>query len=694
MRIYSIVIVAVATFAAASGSAQQDARRLRLDTRKTLRLDYKSPSWNKDPNKVETSALLIRDAVSGRLVRIEVSETGPDTSLFVGYYQINFNSPEKMNVEITPEIYIVPKKILERPDAFKNVDKMIREQTLLRKPYFLRAEGGSIQAISIYDTKEQAYKAYDEFLKTGAGRPIVNRAALEAQQMAQLAAEERARREALLKAEAERKRLEDLERARQAELIQKQKQLAEAEKKQRQAKARQLAEKAMAAYKEEKFQDAEKLFRQSLELDPENQNYAFQYGVTLYRNEKYNESLVALNLADAKDVNPAEKEYYIALNHMRLKEYDAAYRGFIEVKSRKDKTLSPAAAFFAGVIDYQKENYDSAKNLFEFVLDNSSDPKLDQQAETYIEQIANIKRFQELQKKKFIVTANMGFMYDSNILAANEANTPTNLAGYRATYGGSLEYRPVYTQNHEFSAIVSLSDYYSVDRSFQPASEFQNSDALTANFKLPYKWKGTLLQKPYQISVAPFVESLLMNADQQGSRENIVNSTGLSLDQTFVMNNNWFSNYTLEMRRDVSLFTAAPDDNQTANKITLYTTQTFFRDAKKTTAWGAEFGYAINTAEGANQTYNQILVAGSYFAPLWKDMLWSAHLGFYNSRYPNHTSSRTDNNMSMNLGLIKPITESFSLNVTAGYIGNQSNMDTNTYNKYMLATTLAWGQNF
>lgn len=677
-----------------SAFAQEDARKLRLDTRKTLRLDYKSDSWNRDPQRVETNTLLIRDATSGRLARIEASETGPDTALFVGYYQINFDN-ENVGAEVTPEIYVVPQAELKKKDALKTIARMIKEGLLLRKPYFLRVESKNIQAISVYDNREQAYAAYEDFLKTGIGRPIVDRAALEAKKMAELREEERKQREEALKIENERARLEDDEKRLQAERLKAMKELDEKKRAERQARAKSLAEEAMALYQKEKFAEAEDKFRQSTEIDPETLSYHFQYGVTLYRTDKYNQSLVFLNLAQGPTVSPSERQYYIALNHLKLKEYDQAYKEFIELKAKNERNLSPASAFFAAVIDYQKENYDSAKNLFEYVVDTSEDPKLDQQAETYIEQIANIKKFQELQKKKIFVTANLGLVYDSNILAMNLANAPTNLNGFRGAYGGSVEYRALYTASHEFSGIVSLNDTYSLSAQFRPDSTLQNADALAINVKLPFKWKGVTGGKPFQLTVTPYFETIQLNADTVGLRETILNSSALSLEQTLVMSDSWFSNYLLEYRRDVSLIAAANDDeNQTANKIQIYTTQTFFRDAKKSTAWVLELGHTPNNAAGRNQVYRKSDVAVSYFLPIKENIIWNNRLAFYSSQYSEHTTGRTDTNIGFSSSIRLPINDALSLNLAASYNKNTSTVSSSTYDKLTVASGLAWMQNF
>lgn len=690
MKAQLFLVSTIFSFTVSIATAQEDARKVKLDTRKTLRLDYKSDSWNKDPKKVETNVLLIRDAGSGRIAKIEVTETGPATGLFVGYYHINFESAEKANPEITAEVFLVPAEMLEKPDGLKNVEKLIKDQVLLRKPYFLRIESGSIQAISVYDSKEHAFQAYEDFLKSGSGRPIVDRAALEAAKLAQVAEQKRKEFEAQMKAEEERRKMQDDEKAKQAERLKKQKELDSAEKERRQTRARELANEAMALYRQDKFQEAEEKFEKSVELDPENQSSYFYYGMTLYRNEKANKAIVVLELAkNGKNVSEVDRRFYLGLSQMKQNDLDSAYKEFLWVKQTKDERLGANGAFYAGIVDYQKENYDSAKGMFEYVLDNSKDPKIDQQAETYLEQISNIKLYQAMASKKFIVNANMGIMYDSNILSV-ATNSATNAAGLRAVYGGSVEYRGIYTEKHELSGILSLSDFYSTDTALAANSTLQNADPITVTLKVPYRFK----KESYTFGIAPYYESIQLNADGVGSREVIINSTAVAIDQIFIVSESYFLNVTMDFRRDVSLLTATAIENQSATKTVLFVTNTYFTDQKRSSAVGVELGYTLNKADGDNQTYNKIDLAASYFAPLTKEWIWNARLGLANQNYNLNSSGRADNNIGLSGGVRTQLTDTLGLAFNLGYNTNQSNIASNSYNKYSIATALSWNASF
>jgi len=673
-----------------SQGESSEAKRLIIDSKKPIRLDYHANSWNKNPNASESYSLLFRDGKSGKLARIEVNETGPNTAQFVGYYTVSWEDNE-----LTPEFYALPSGTTKNFEASK-VEQMIKDGYLSRKPYFLRTEGG-LQTISIYDSKDQAVSAFDKYRKTLNGKPIVDAAALEAQRRAQALLEAKRLADLAKLQELERIRLEQDEKKRKEELLRQQALLDAAEKARRQKLAQQLAQEALVLFQQNKLEEAESKFAKAVELDPANNSFYYQYGVTLYKNDKFQKSIVVLQNASGENVNENERDYFLALNFMKLKDYEKAHSNFTSIKSKKDKTLSAPAAFFAGVIDFQKEKYDDSKLNFEFVLDNSSDPKMDEQAENYIEQIANIKAFLAEKAKKFILTLNFGLNYDSNILSVSNSQAdsyPTDLAGFRWTYGGSGEYRMLYTEKYEFSGILTASDMYSTNKSFAAETSFQNTDPLVLNLSLPFKYKGVLLSKPFQGAVTAAYETINMNADASGSREVIVNSTIAKTDATFIMSEDWFSQYSLEWRNDKSLLTTAEDDSPTANKITLGTTNTFFQDKKKTTAYIGEFSYAFTNAGGKNQRSTKMDLGLTYMMP-WKwETVATFKLGYYLANYPDHTTGRKDTDYALTAGLRKPINEKLSAVFSANYTINDSTLDSSAYKKYSIATSLSWNTSF
>jgi hypothetical protein len=175
----------------------------------------------------------------------------------------------------------------------------------------------------------------------------------------------------------------------------------------------------------------------------------------------------------------------------------------------------------------------------------------------------------------------------------------------------------------------------------------------------------------------------------------IVDSYILKNDNTFVMNDDLFSTYSLEVRSDNSKITATDSaDNQSATKITLSTTQTLFKDKKKTEAMLIDLAVALNQAKGDNQRYQKYDLGLSYMKPWVWGTNWNGKLGGYYSKYPNNSQSRVDTNYYVNTGLLKPINESWSTALNLNYTNNMSNVDSNKYNKYSIMLTGAYNTSF
>jgi hypothetical protein len=668
-------------------------KNIKINPNKPVKIEYASVAWNKSPHEIDHHAIVLRDSLSAKLVRIELAETGNDTGVFVGDYVVTWSGQE-----FHPEVYIVPRALLGNTEQMKKINDLIQDGTLIKKPIFFQT-GSRMQKISVFDTREQAIAAYEEFRRTRLQSQVpVTRETLEAQENARQRSEAK-RIEAETVAQAlSRQALETQEKNRQEALKAAQEKMAYQERERRVSQAANLASQGMEKYKNGDYKEARDLFARSVELDPSNETFYYQYGVSLYKSEDYNRSLVILGLAQGPDLNQTEKQYYQALNHMKLNEYESALTMLGQVQEKNDPVLSPSAAFYSGVILYQKEDYGNAKNRFEYVLDHSQDPKMDSQAENYIEQIANVLAFQREAAKKFVTTLSGGLMYDSNILLLSNSSissaAPTDLAGFRWSYGAELSYRSVYTQTHEFSAVLDLSDMYSENRQFQASSDFQNTDPLYFAVSLPYRYKGQFAGRGYQMGLTPSFETIHMNLDATGRREAIVESQVLRNDHVFAMSENWFSTYLLELRHDQSYIASTSADNQTENRVTLTSLQTLFMDTKKTQAWIGDLAVSQNNAEGENQSYTRFDLGLNYFAPAWWNSTWTGGVLYYNSRYPKHTTGRTDNDYTLSLGLRKSLSEYLSINLTGNYILNNSTDESSDYKKYTIMAGFTWSRAF
>lgn len=660
----------------------------KVDSTKPIRLEYASKSWNKSSSQEDVGAILLRDTRTGKVAQVQLLENAPNSGIFVGYYSVTWGESE-----IVPELFLPPQDLMKSADI-KKIESMIKQGTLLRKPYFAKSDSKNNFTLSVFDTKEQALAAFEDYrrLRTQVKSPITQ-SAFETQANAEIEKERERREQMSSSLESERQKLEAEEMQRQAGLKKQFDSFSEAEKQRLRNLAQQADAEGTKLFQQGKTAEAEAQYYKANQLDPYKPDYHYRYGIALHRNEKHLASQVMLGMATSKK-SDLERDFYIALNYMKLNENEPALKSFKEIQAKGDKVWSPQAALYSGILEFQKESFDDAKKDFEYVLDNSTDPSMDKLAEAYIEQIANAIAFKKEQAKKFMITLGGGLIYDSNILSISNSqlDQPTDLAGYRWTYSGTFEYRPLYLANKEFSAIFNAGDMYSTDTKFQASTNFQNTDPLSFSLYLPYKHKGQAFKKGYQMTLSPGLERTHMNADGTGPREVILNSKVIKNEHMHVIRDDWFSNLTIEFRQDTSEMdtSASPQDNISANKWTFGTSQTFFQNEKRTEAWIGEFSWSRNSAQGMNSDYDRWDAAATYMTPWVWDMTLTSRLAYYHATYPRHLVGRGDKNTTVVLGLRKPITANFAASLAGTYTTNISTLDSSDYRKYMILTTFSW----
>jgi tetratricopeptide (TPR) repeat protein len=719
-----------------------EARHIKIDLTQSIILDYLSRSWNQDSKKIDRGLVVLKETSSNSLILLEVTETSPKSSRFLGTYIFDPTSPV---TEGTVEIYIPPRKISlqkTQKDQKEILTQMIQDRILVRKPYFFRRELGQ-QKLTVYDSKAHALEAYRYFVRSGESRRIINPNLLETQALAQSQSlSQKKEQEALpeilpslppvttdspeaphlsdesgssssstpsnpstssdslstppkkaLQSLVPENILEEeaLLKQQQEEKAQKIKTLKEEEQNRQRELAQKRVEEGLALYSQGLYAEASEKFNEALNLDPLNKSFYYQYGVTLFRLDQYEKSAAYLNQSEPS--NTYEKSLFLGLNYLKLKKTDLAYSSFDQ--AQKDPRLSVTAQFYRGVINYNKENWNLAQKQFEEVLDQSQDPKIDQASEYYIEQILNMKKYQELQSKKWTLTGTLGSSYDSNILTVSPNAVPTNLNGFRAQYGFNLEYRPIFNETHEFLGQISFSDMYSMDSGFVGSSTFQNIDPLITQILFPYRWKGSFQNKMTQLGVSPYWRSIQMNADGVGQREVTLSSTGLNLDWTLVQSEQLTSLYSLDLRQDLSLMETTPDENQSASFFGFNTTQTYFYNpADSSQAFMGDLGFARNQAKGRNQKFQSFNVGLGYLQPGYFQALWIGKLTFTQRDFFEHTLGRKDTLINATILAQKQLSRRLQASTLLSFNKSISTLSFLTYDQFLLMGQLTWQIHF
>jgi hypothetical protein len=278
--------------------------------------------------------------------------------------------------------------------------------------------------------------------------------------------------------------------------------------------------------------------------------------------------------------------------------------------------MGPSSQFYKGVIFFDQEKFDEAQAAFQAVLDTSNDTKLDERAEAYIEQILRARQAAHERDQKWSVSASLGEMYDSNVLLSSnsqrDSGSATNTAGWRTLLTGSVRFRPVYDDTHEFAAQLDAITLYSLDQSFKFDQSLRNADPTVFTLTLPWTMKGVLFEKGHKLDIIPGYETTIMSIENDESKV-ILASPLLTLSNLLVMNEAWFNNITFEMRNDISkLDSSTGDDDITAIRFKLGTSNLLFMNDKKDRILIPEGAISMNQAEGRNASYERLDLGVGY----------------------------------------------------------------------------------
>lgn len=662
-----------------------------LASKNSIRLNYGRTEWNKSAVKVDSAAILMREGTSGRIVQVEVDETAPDSSVFSGFYSINFRDITDLKVDF----YTPPQNLLTDLAGRKKISQMIENRELRRLPFVLRRDPVTgIQNVELFDNADQARLAYKAFQAEQEMLVALKNRADQRDQTLDTAkmALERTELEEVSRNMAERVRLSQVETQRLAALLQKFSLAQPNARAKAKLEAQKSAEDAMVDYRAGRFAEARKQFESSIELDPSNRTYYFQYGVTLYKLDDFNRAIVYFDLADSKLVDAAERDFYRGLCFYRLRDSVAALDAFKRVAELKDLEISPSARFYSGLIHFERRRWEASRTEFQAVLDESNDPVLDQRAEGYIEQALRMQQIETERARRWTLVGTFGGMYDDNVLLTSDSDrdrgVATNSAAWRALLQGTAKYRAIYEDTSEWAIQLDAMTMYSVDKDLQTSQSISNSDATIAGITFPWTYKGVVKGRGYKLDVIPGVETTYMSIENN-EWKSIYNSYILNFQNLFVMSETWFTNLNIDLRQDVSGLSASTgDDDSTAfkSKVTWANINIPFEDKRQLIL--SDLAYTNNSSLGKNSMFNRFDLGVGYIRPWLWETTFSSKLSYFLLDYPQNASDRSDNNITLMLGLSRKISEKLTTGLSASYSINNSNVEVNQYKKLTTIITL------
>ncbi|MBX9769675.1 MAG: hypothetical protein K2X47_20525 [Bdellovibrionales bacterium] len=664
---------------------------------KSVIIEYEQAGWNKNPNEIESSRILVKDSKTGRVSQIELQETEPDSGKFSGAFVFNWDK----GTEFKPDVYIPDPALFEREDGFRIIQAQMAAGQIASLPIVMREEDSGLQFLDVFDSQSAAdaaelaetEKKIQKASTTAKTPKLMNDKVaasqiLEASELAKIELERKKAAEEAIRKENEREKLLAEERRKKEEELKKMAMMAAEELKKRKEEAKKIAAQGLALYGKSEFVKSEAKFSQASQLDPENDSFYYSYGVVLYRNKKYNKSMTILEIAKVDETQRSERDFYIALCLYRMKDYEKAESKFNVIRAAKDKAYGASSAFYIGLLKFELLQYEKAKPFFEEVLDTSTDPKLDEQAENYIEQINRILEFARLKSKKFNLSLSFGGQYDSNILLISDsvldAARPSEVGDVRTAAGAGLQYRPLFEKNLEWAMKVRFDNIRTLKAAFVQA------DPSILNASAPFTYKGTLIGKGYRLLATPAYEKLWLDVNADGTPENFINSILFDINNSFVMNENWFFSPIIKIRSD----TGVTDATVNATRLSLNLNNIWFFNKKKSQGLMSDVGYINNNSEGALFKFSRIDLSAIYLAPFILDTNSTIGLSMFSATYPSHPSSRQDFNVTIISGVSRPIATWLNLGINASYIINNSNVALNKYNKYVVGVNFSSDFNF
>ncbi|MBC7467326.1 MAG: tetratricopeptide repeat protein [Bdellovibrio sp.] len=451
-------------------------------------------------------------------------------------------------------------------------------------------------------------------------------------------------------------------------------------------KANGLYQSGLKSYVKGDYNGARKLFEAAILADPENDKIYFDYAKCLYRQNNFKSALsIFLMLENATGLENSA-EFYSALSLYRLKAYKISLQKFNAIQKESNSDLAPSAAFYAGQIYYLQSKYVEAKSNFEFVLDQSKDPKMDAAAEKYIDLISQQERVQVKLDKKFGYSLNVGFIYDGNVLNVAEQNSTTSLKAYRLSYGGSAFYRAMNKANESWSPTFTFYDLYSVNTNFKSDTTIQGTDPMILEFSFPYSSNFLIGKKSSNLIISPAIQSIYMTKSST-SRELVFNNVLLSSTLSLGYSNYFTVAYKFDISREQSYITeASPNDEQTSQKYGLKVSSYYLLDRSTSETLILDLQYLIVNADGINSTFNKTYTAFGYARNL--DSKWSLYAKAEYSvlNYGKSTLGRKDNIAAGYFGGNYAVGVNDTISLGLGYQTNQSNVDLYKYNKVIVSS--------
>lgn len=675
-------------------------QRAFLKNSKPLSVYYENIGWNQNPTIVDSGYLYLRDRDTNEITELKLTETEPNSSIF----NIDFPIGVLKQENVAAEVYSVPPTMLTGKDRMDVVKSLVKDKSIKRKPFLLRVLREKGQILDVFDNREAAITAYNEYKKqmglnenqvesasiiqvTNNEKPVTKKAIDTSTLQSLFMANENNLASSNDKNRELREVLKNIEQKRRQKIKDDAKTWSTTQVDANNAKATAAIKQGVIDIEAKNFNGSVDNFYKASDLMASNEDVYEQYGVSLFRQQKYNQAIVILELAEPSSERVPEKEFYIGMSYYELKDYEKAVEHFDKVMNTKDKAFSATAAFYKGSALIELHRFDEAQATFQYVLDNSDDPNMDQRAEKYIEYALDRKSLEEKRSNRFFIDGVLGLIFDSNIILAKDQalqqGLVSNQDGWRLLGQFSPKYRPYYSESDEVAVSTDITMLKSFDTGFGSNPTVEKADPMMIGLNVPWTHRTTLDGKGYFFDLIPSYEIISMDLDGKGN-EVITKSIRGRFNNTLVANKNWIAKTDFFVSsNDSDILGDSTSADSLAGGFKLSSIIILNKDLERYLI--PELGYQINDAKAALYNFNRMDMALTYTSSIFESVMWNNRFGYYLANYEN---GRVDNNWSITSGVSTRISSHWNWGIMGSYIMNDSTL--NNYNKYNFVTTFSF----
>ncbi len=616
----------------------------------------------------------VRELESGKVTQLTLGKDPSTPQQWTGYFVIQFFKGDTSTKTLDFQT-----QSGESFSAYTSQDKMIQKVILFKTPEELALFEANIAEEKQKIAEKQIAKQIIQVAKPKNPTTPINKGKVD----------ELVRQQGRLQ-EATQLSIEEAQEKKRAALLGQQQKMSAEAKNKKTSEAADLAKRADKLYKARKFKEAEKHYAQATDLDPAEDSYLYRYGISLYKVGNYNKSLAILSMADVDSDLSVEKDYYIALNNLKLKNHDKALKQFVEIREENSPEFSPISSFYAGSIESQQQKFADARKSLEYTIDNSKDPKLDRSAENMLEEIDRLESFYESKKEKFRFSIFTGLLYDTNVLNTAENNAATDTKAWRLFYGVSALAILFRDLSSDLGAKLSYSDYYSMDSKLQKSADIQSADSMDIGVTLPYHLDFKAGKRNFNIEVIPGYKNTFL-PNSEGVRKVATKSTELSTTLSSPMKQDLYLSGRLDIGADQSMLDASfGDDDLSATRygVTIIPTQMLDLKGEKTLT--GELGYLFNNAAGKNNRYSKMSLAATVSYPTYYKGTATLRADYAIQDYKAATTPRKDTSIALTAGYSKDLTKQWNMLLSLQATTASSDVEIYKYNKYLVTSLFTY----